>query len=234
MVETLVRYGDGPQAIYEEIKQRIITGELKGGSELKIMPLANDLGVSIVPVREAIRILAAEDLIILRTRRSPIVADICGHDLVEINSIRCLLEPMVLKDAVPRHTPESLEACVSLMESDRACSDLWQKVELNERIHLALLSPSAFGRAKSIISEQYVGLARLAHYMVVNHPDLVEPHHEEHEAILAAVKAADAALAGRLMGAHIERATGRAHELLSGTDADKGEQAAVSGKRVAR
>ena len=66
MADTLVKYGDGPQAIYEEIKQRIITGELKGGSELKIMPLANDLGVSIVPVREAIRILAAEDLIILR------------------------------------------------------------------------------------------------------------------------------------------------------------------------
>ena len=234
MAETLVRYGDGPQAIYEEIKQRIITGELKGGSELKIMPLANDLGVSIVPVREAIRILAAEDLIVLRTRRSPIVADICGDDLVEINRIRCALEPMVLKDAVPRHTSESLEACGMLIRSDRGCSDLWEKVELNERIHLALLAPSAFGRAKSIISEQYVGLARLAHFMVVNHPDLVEPHHGEHEAIFAAVKAADGPRAGRLMSAHIERATERAHELLSVTDADRGEPVAAAGMRVAK
>ncbi len=233
MAETLVKYGDGPQAIYEEIKQRIIAGELKGGSELKIMPLANELGVSIVPVREAIRILAAEDLIILRTRRSPIVADICGRDLVEINSIRGVLEPMVLRDAVPHHTPESLAACESLLENDRECSDLWGKVELNEQIHLALLSPSAYGRAKSIISEQYVGLARLTHYMVVNHPDLVDPHHQEHEAILAAVRAMDAELAVRLMSEHIERATERANELLSGTDADKRELHAVTGLRVA-
>ncbi len=210
MAETLVKYGDGPRAIYEEIKQRIIAGELKGGSELKIMPLADELGVSIVPVREAFRILAAEDLIILRARRSPIVADICDSDLVEINSIRGALEPMVLRDAVPHHTPDSLAACESLLERDRRCSDLWEKVELNEQIHLALLAPSTYGRAKSIISEQYVGLARLAHYMVVNDPDLVDPHHREHEAILAAIKAMDTNLAVRLMGEHIDRATERA------------------------
>ena len=232
MAETPVKYGDGPRAIYEEIKQRIIAGKLKGGSELKIMPLANELGVSIVPVREAFRILAAEDLIILRARRSPIVADICGHDLVEINSIRRGLEPMVLRDAVPHHTSESLAACESLLERDRACSDLWEKVELNEQIHLALLAPSAYGRAKSIISEQYVGLARLTHYMVVNDPDLVDPHHQEHEEILAAVKAVDAALAVSLMSEHIERATERANELLSVSGGGKGEMRAATGQRA--
>ena len=74
MSAPLLNYGDGPQAIYEELKQRIISGQLAAGSELKIMPLAGELGVSIVPVREAIRILAAENLVTLRPRRSPVIA----------------------------------------------------------------------------------------------------------------------------------------------------------------
>ncbi len=74
MESTLLNYGDGPRAIYEVLKQQIISGKLEAGSELKIMTLANELGVSIVPIREAIRILATEDLVVLRPRRSPIKA----------------------------------------------------------------------------------------------------------------------------------------------------------------
>lgn len=219
MAVTLLNYGDGPRAIYEEIKQRIISGELEAGSELKIMPLASELGVSIVPVREAIRILAAENLIILRTRRSPIVSNVDESDLVEINSIRGALEPLVLNDAALRHTPDSLQECEVLLEQDRNCSDLWEKVELNRKFHLAILAPSVFGRILSIVSDQYAGLARLAHYMVENHTDLADRHHGEHEAILEAVKIGNAKFAVQLMNDHIARATDRARELIS--DAEK-------------
>lgn len=210
MGESLLSYGDGPQAIYEELKQRIIAGELKAGSELKIMPLASELGMSIVPVREAIRILAAEDLVVLRPRRSPIVAKIDQRDLVEINSIRAALEPIVLEDAVSSHTPETLAACESLLQQDRMCSDLWEKVELNKRFHLALLEPSHLGRTISIISDQYVGLARLTHYLVMNEPSLLNPHHDEHQVILEAVRKGDALLSRKLMCEHLEQANIRA------------------------
>ena len=220
MADSLLSYGDGPQAIYEELKQRIIAGELKGGSELKIMPLASELGMSIVPVREAIRILAAENLVVLRPRRSPVVARIDQRDLVEINSIRGALEPIVLEDAVSKHTPESLAACESLLQEDRMCADLWEKVELNKRFHLALLEPSRLGRTISIISDQYVGLARLTHYLVMNEPSLLNPHHEEHQAILEAVGQGDALRARTLMSNHINRATGRARDLLDDAEAN--------------
>ena len=152
MGETLLNYGDGPRAIYEDLKQRIIAGELEGGSELKIMPLADELGVSIVPVREAIRILAAEDLIIIRPRRSPVVAKVDRRDLLEINRIRGALEPVVLEDAVSRHSPATLSSCESLLVQDRSCTDLWEKVDLNRRFHLELLAPSSLKRTRSIIS----------------------------------------------------------------------------------
>ncbi len=227
MGETLLNYGDGPRAIYEELKQRIIAGELEGGSELKIMPLADELGVSIVPVREAIRILAAEDLIILRPRRSPIVAKVDRRDLLEINRIRGALEPVVLENAVSRHSPETLAGCASLLEQDRNCDDLWEKVELNRRFHLELLAPSSFRRIRSVISDQYVGLARLTHFLVMKEPGLIDPHHGEHEAILDAVGRAAVPLAVRLLSEHIARATERARHLLddSGITSDKRPQA---------
>ncbi len=220
---SLLSYGDGPQAIYEELKQRIVEGRLEGGSELKIMTLARQLGVSIVPVREAIRILAAEDLIILRPRRSPLVAKVDRRDLVEINSIRGALEPMVLRDSVPKHSPETLIACELLLKQDRNCREHWENVELNRQFHLALLAPSSFERATSIIADQYVGLARLTHYMVVKQPSLVDQHHDEHAAILEAVKQSDTEQAAELMRSHIVRATERARRLLdqaSGAEAD--------------
>ena len=224
MEGTLLNYGDGPRAIYEELKQRIIAGELEGGSELKIMPLASELGVSIVPVREAIRILAAEDLIVLRPRRSPVVAKVEQRDLIEIHRIRGALEPGVLEDAVPRHTPDTLAGCESLLEQDRACGDLWEKVELNRRFHLALLAPSPFDRTISIISDQYVGLARLTHFRVMNEPGLIDQHHAEHEAILTAVTQADVTLAATLLREHIDRATGRARDLLDTSGAKRNER----------
>ena len=219
----LLNYGDGPRAIYEVLKERIIAGELEGGSELKIMSLASELGVSTVPVREAIRILAAEDLIILRPRRSPVVAKVDQRDLVEINRIRGALEPFVLEDAVPRHTQDTLAGCGSLLEQDRTCGDLWEKVELNRQFHLALLAPSPFDRTISIISDQYVGLARLTHFLVMNEPGLVDPHHAEHEAILNAVRETDVALAVTLLREHIDRATGRARDLLADSGAESDE-----------
>ena len=218
MAETLLNYGDGPRAIYEEIKQRIIAGEIEGGSELKIMPLASELGVSIVPVREAIRMLAAEDLIVLRSRRSPIVAKVDGRDLVEINFIRGVLEPLVLEDAVPNHTPAFLAECESLHERERGCTDLWEKVELNRKFHTALLAPSGLTRTQSIIENQYVGLARITQYLVMNQPGLIDAHHDEHEAILAEVKRGNAKQAAQLMGTHIERATARARTLFAGAE----------------
>lgn len=212
--DTFLNYGDGPRAIYEALKERIISGELPAGSELKIMPLASELGVSIVPVREAIRILAAEDLIELRPRRSPVIAKLDQRDLVEINRIRRALEPLVLDDAVARHTSQTLNQCKALLDEDRACADLWQKVELNKAFHLALLAPSVMRRTISIIADQYVGMTRITHVMVMKHPEMIDAHDAEHEAVFEAVRTGQTAGAVSLLEKHIDRATERVRALL--------------------
>lgn len=219
--QKLINYGDGPRAIYEVLKLRILAGELEAESELKIMPLADELGVSLAPVREAVRILAAEDLIELRPRRSPIIARVNQNDLYEINMIRLALESEVLKDAVQQHTNETLDICEEILVQDASCTDLWAKAELNKKFHLALLEPSDMRRTIQIISNQYTGMARIIHYRLVNYlsenPELAWAHAEEHRALLDAVQENNIEQAVSLLSNHIGCATKRAKHLFDHT-----------------
>ena len=222
-MKNLINYGDGPRAIYELLKQQIISGELKAEQELKIMPLAEDMGISIVPLREAIRMLAAERLVEMRPRRSPIVARLDVHDLVEMNQIRGALEPYVLADAVARHTSASLAECEAILNRSVNISDPWEAVELNKAFHMGLLEPSRYKRSLDIISDQYDGIARVTHYRVIAHGDWVGKLHDEHHAIFSAVQRRQRNDAEALMSAHIASATARAKAELEqeNTDADQ-------------
>ena len=218
-MKNILNYGDGPKAIYELLKQQIIAGELKAGEELKIMPLAKELDISIVPLREAIRMLAAESLVELRPRRSPIIARMNERELIEMNQIRGALEPIVLADAVPRHDETSIAICQDLLEQDERSTDLWEKVELNRQFHLAVLEPSRMKRSIAIIADQYDGIARITQFRVVDHGGMIGKHNFEHEAILDAVRLGNVEKAVVLMTRHIDHATVRAkHELSNAAE----------------
>jgi DNA-binding GntR family transcriptional regulator len=219
-MKNILNYGDGPKAIYEVLKQQIIAGELKAGEELKIMPLAKEMDISIVPLREAIRMLAAESLVELRPRRSPIIARMNERELIEMNQIRGALEPIVLADAVPRHDEASIAVCQDLLERDERSTDLWEKVELNRQFHLAVLEPSRMKRSIAIIADQYDGIARITQFRVVDHGGMIGKHNFEHEAILDAVRLGNVEKAVVLMTRHIDHATVRAkHELSNAAEA---------------
>ena len=220
-MKNLINYGDGPRAIYEVLKQQIITGDLEAGKELKILPLAKEMDISIVPLREAIRMLYVEKLVELRPRRSPVIASLDVWDLVEINKIRGALEPMILADAVGRHTAESLAKCEEIVARARNVTDPWDLVELNKDFHMSLLGPSRLGRSRDIISNQYDGISRVTHYRVVAHRDLPGSFHDEHAAILASVLEKDEERAVSLMTDHIVRATTRAEIELARANAEK-------------
>ena len=208
-------YGDGPRAIYEVLKQQIISGERRAGEELKILPLAKEMEISAIPIREAFRMLAAENLVELRPRRSPIISHIDEKEIIEINQIRGALEPIVLADAVAQHTKETIAECRYLIDRYIQSTDLWERVELNRKFHMALLSPSKMNRSISIIVDQYDGITRISQFRVVEHESRAGVHNREHEGILEAVQAGNAELAVELMSTHIDKATDRAKKELS-------------------
>lgn len=209
-----LQYGDGPRIIFDSLRSRIIKGEIEAGAEIKIQNLAREYGVSSVMVREAMRILAAEDLIELRPRRSPIVVLPDLSEIIEINQIRLALEPVALRDAIPCHTDATLAQSRALIDQEISEKDLWRKVELNRNFHKSLLAPCGKQRLLETIDRQYEGIARLVQYLVIGRETLVESPHREHAEIWNAVSGRKIDSARDLLGAHIRASTERVMKLM--------------------
>lgn len=207
--------GDVPRLIYRQLKDRILSGELASGEQVKIQEIADETGASAVPVREAIRMLASEGLMELRPRRSPIVAPLELSEIAEITNIRLALEPFLLRIAIPKHNPETLEKCRNLILSDKESSSYHEKVDLNRRFHLALLEPAAQPRALRIVGDQYENVARFAQMLVMHGlGDFRGNIHHEHVDILAEVQSGDPERAVQMLTEHIRSAAKRVEQEL--------------------
>ena len=211
---SLAQFGDGPNAISDHLRLRIISGELEAGEELKIQRLAGEYGVSIMPVREALRTLAAEGFIEIRPRRSPMVARLDFEEFLQVNEIRLALEPRVLEDAIWRHTTASLEQCRAIIEEDRNCRNRWKKVELNRRFHTAILEPSPKRRLKRLVAAQYGAIALCAQFLVVQSTVMIGERHAEHGRILKAIEDRNTPIALDCLSEHLCLSSERAHQAL--------------------
>ena len=230
MQATVLEIGDAPGAVYSQLRDMILSGALRAGEPVKIQAVADQMGISIVPVREAIRMLAAEELLELRPRRSPIVGRLELPQILEINNIRLALEPYLLELAIAGHNSASIKKCQSLIEADQAADSYRLKVDLNRQFHLALLNPSEQPRALKIVEEQFLSIARFAQIMVLRGSTELRGHlHHEHTGILEAVKAKDTQRAVELMKQHISSAARRIELQLDGaSDSEAVPQGRVS------
>ncbi len=200
-----VQYGEAARAVCDELRTRIISGEYSSGSELRIQSLAREFNVSIVPVREAIRTLAAEGLVKIRPRRSPTVAKPKLTEVKDISEIRILLEPILLQAAVPNHNRETLDRCHEVLKAEEGFERGWQKVALNREFHHALLFPSGKERLLKILEAQYESMSLLARTMVNAAMVRYDDSHGEHVRILEAVERRDTGLALDCLKDHLNR-----------------------------
>jgi len=215
MNKPLLEIGDVPRLIYRQLKDRILSGELPAGAQVKIQEIADETGASAVPVREAIRMLASEGLMELRPRRSPIVAPLELTEITEIANIRLALEPFILRLAIPMHTLETLDKCKALILRDKESSSYTEKVDLNQQFHLALLEPANQPRSLRIISDQYQSVARFAQMLVMRGLGDLRGHiHHEHMDILEEVGSGDADRAAQMLTEHIQSAALRVEQEL--------------------
>ncbi|HET9126137.1 MAG TPA: GntR family transcriptional regulator [Solirubrobacteraceae bacterium] len=97
--------------VITEVRRLVLEGTLRPGSTVSITDLSLRLGVSHIPVREALRRLETEGLIELRRSRSAVVADVSVSDVRQVFHLRTLLESDLLSRAVKRYTDEELAVC---------------------------------------------------------------------------------------------------------------------------
>lgn len=133
--------------VYDEIRALIARGHYLGGDAMPEQDLAERLGVSRTPVREALRRLMAEGVVERRSNRRTHLAEMDPDRVVEIFTVRAALEPVAARQATARVTPDFLDglaACIARMDTALASRhpDLRAYRQGNEDFHWAILVQS--------------------------------------------------------------------------------------------
>lgn len=129
--------------VVEELRERIVNGVLAAGSKIDQQALAEELGVSRMPIREALRRLAAEGFVELLSHRGALVVQLSHDEIIEIYEIRAVLQGLASRLAVPNYTHEDVAEIGRLLDAmDAETEDVQRWIELNKAFHDRIEAPS--------------------------------------------------------------------------------------------
>lgn len=200
-----------------ELRRRILGGTLVAGTKLHQAQLAASLGMSRIPVRDAIRSLASEGLVIQQPRRSAVVAPLSMDDLAELYELRLSVEPHASALAVPNLGASDLLAMRGLLAAMEQAEDHPAWLDANDDFHAHLYRRSGRPRMIALLDQaraqtrRYTGL-RLDR----GQPDL----DTEHRLILAAAERRDSSAVRALVQAHLYSAYSIVRDQLHSRDRD--------------
>lgn len=188
---------------YDWIRERILSGELEPGQSLDPEALTAALGVSTTPLREAMRWLESEHLVVSRVHRDTVVAPIEYETLEEVFTIRLELEPLATRLAAVKGTDDEIAAIVRLVKEPPSSDDALTLLRYNGAIHRQIYRASH----NAILVRTLDSLSDLVdryRALVFRRDPGVLTAHRSHTSITDAIAARDADLAARLMREHVE------------------------------
>lgn len=198
-----------PRPLYEEVAERLRTSifshEFAPGSWIDEQAIAKEYGISRTPMREAIKILAAEGLITMKIRRGAYVTEVSKSDLNQIFTVLALLEGQACRETALKASEGQLEALDSIhMKLERAAADrdLEQFFAINQSFHDKLQEISNNPWMKRVIDDLRKVL-KLQRRDSLSKRGRMESSLLEHRKILSALLARDADLSEKLMKEHL-------------------------------
>jgi DNA-binding GntR family transcriptional regulator len=193
------------QRVYDHLRDEILSGSLTPGAELSEVALAESLGVSRGPIREAIGRLAAEGLVTVRPRRGAVVSSLSTEEFIELYQVREALELLAVQLAVPRLGTDditALQALIDEMSTRAERKQVGEFFEANTAFHARLVDASGNAKLIDMYRQLLDQLGRYRRRSLQLRGNL-QRSVAEHAAILRAAKRGDAERAAHLMSEHI-------------------------------
>jgi DNA-binding GntR family transcriptional regulator len=184
------------------IREAILKGDFKPGERLKQNDLADAMGVSRMPIREAFRKLESEGLIRLEPHKGAIVKSIHVGDIEEIYALRAELEKMAVYQSVGLLSNEELQRLTYLVDKMECSEDVDDFVGYNIEFHRLLIKRCKWERLNTFISTLWNGLPQQTPHILQGQK---ETSNIEHRGILNAVLNNDKETAANLVSEHITR-----------------------------
>jgi DNA-binding GntR family transcriptional regulator len=203
------------QRAYELLWEMITTLELAPGSQINEAELAESFEMGVMPVREALRLLAHENLVEITQRHGIYVADVDVEDLQYISEIRLPLETLCARLAAERATEDDILVMEALRQEQAGipAEDSRKLFDIDHKFHQAM-AHAAQNPYLSQTLDRLFGLSRRLWYLVLPHMGYLPAAVEEHLNLMAAIKAGDADLAAQIMHDHVEAFYNKVHETL--------------------
>jgi DNA-binding GntR family transcriptional regulator len=200
------RVGAASARVAEYLRDLILRDELKPGDRIRQEEIADRLGASRLPVREALRMLEAEGLTEHRTNKGARVPRLSMHEVDVIYRMRERLEPLALTESLPLLTDDDHAGLEAVQQQIEANTDLDRFLELDREFHLGTYSGCHIDPLNAMVTRlwnstqhyrrAFVAMGGQARMWVVN---------AEHRLLLDAVVRRDAADAERFLEGHIRR-----------------------------
>jgi DNA-binding GntR family transcriptional regulator len=179
------------------LREAIVSGVLRPGEALHAGPLAEALGMSRIPVREAFRRLEQEGLVAIRPHVGASVRSLPKHEIEENLIIRGELEALATRLAAPRlsdGTLAELEALVAEMDACVASGDAERFGRVNRSFHLTIYRENPYPRLFDLIEQLWSAFSRSRSVFALE-PELMRHSQVGHAQLLEALQARDAHLA---------------------------------------
>ncbi len=196
------------ELVLDAIRSAIMNGTLQPRERLMEIQLAEELGVSRTPIREALRKLELEGFIVMVPRKGAYVSDLSFKDIADVFEIRAALEGLAAGLAAERITEDELERMERLLvEKQEAIlqDDIDKLVEVDTKFHELMYQSSRNVRLSTIISNLREQIQRFR-LTSLSYPGRNKLSLEEHKKIVEAIQARDYQSARQLAQEHIENA----------------------------
>ncbi len=203
------------QRAYEAIRERIITLEFSPGSPIDEGSLAQELGVGLVAVREAIKLLAHDHLVDISSGGIS-VSEIKVKELRKLSEIRLLLESYCARQAALLATPDDLLVLETLCKEQAQVADDQprQLFDLDHKFHQAI-ARAAKNHYLAEILDDFFGLSQRLWFLALPHLEFLPAAVETHLEMVIAIQQKDTERAAQIMETHIQNFYDRVFKILA-------------------
>lgn len=195
-----------PRALYEEVaellRQRIFSSELEPGSWIDEMRLAEEYGISRTPMREALKVLAAEGLVTMKVRRGAYVTEVNEKDQRDVYHLLALLEADAAAVVAVQASDAELQELQALhQELETAMDQTDRFFAINERFHMRVLAIADNRWRDQMVADLRKVMKLNRHHSLLKTGRIAESL-QEHRAILQALVKRDPALSAQRVREH--------------------------------
>ena len=195
------------EIVYEELRERILTGNIKPGTRMMEVDLANEMGVSRTPIREAIRQLEKEGLVTIKPRKGAYAAEFSVKSMLDILEVRSHLEGLAANLAAQRMTPAEKQKLIQLEEDfEKAlqAGDMHGMIKTDSQFHRMIVEASENNHLIILVEQlqELVLRFRFIYYKDFKRAEEMAP---EHRGIYRAIIEGDSDKAKEAAFNHIDK-----------------------------